>query len=292
MNGVRGGRNGERILLCINAALICVLCVIMIYPFWYQINLSLSDALQARRGGAFLTPYGFSLSAYRSVLSSKAMGSGFVNTLFVTLAGTALSLLATSATAYPLARKDTPFRGVFTFMVVFTLIFNGGMIPTFLVVKGTGLLNSLWALIVPSLIASYNVIIMRSFFSAIPAELEESATIDGAGDIRIFLQIILPLSGPVLATVSLWLAVGYWNNYFNALLYLSKRELRVLQQILMEIINSSRADDVLSMENAAGITPETVKAASIMIISLPILCLYPFLQKFFVKGVMLGSVKG
>lgn len=133
---------------------------------------------------------------------------------------------------------------------------------------------------------------MRNFFSNVPKEVEESAYIDGAGDIRIFFSLILPLSGPVLATVGLWLAVGYWNNYFNALLYISRRDMRVLQQILMEIINSSRADDVLNVENAAGITPETVKAASIMVISIPILLVYPFVQKFFVKGVMVGAVKG
>ena len=282
----------EKILLRINAAIITLLLLVMLYPFLYQINLSISDSLLARQGGAFLVPRGFSLNAYRNVLSSRAMAYGFSNTLLVTVVGTFLSLIVTSATAYPLARKDTPFRRFFSWTVMFTLIFNGGMIPTFLVVNSLKLINSLWALILPSLVASYNVIIMRNFFSSMPRELEESAYIDGAGDIRIFLQIILPLSGPVLATVGLWLAVGYWNNYFNALLYINRREMRVLQQILMEIINSSKADDVLSMENAAGITPETVKAASIMIISFPILCIYPFLQRFFVKGVMLGSVKG
>jgi putative aldouronate transport system permease protein len=283
---------GERLTLSLNAILIALLCIIMIYPFWYQISLSVSDAIKARQGGAFLMPRGFSLAAYKTVLTSSAMGYGFGNTLFVTIAGTVLSLLITSATAYPLSRKDLPMHKLFTMMVVFTFVFSGGMIPTFLVVRELGLINSHWSLILPVLVASYNVLIMRNFFANIPAEIEESAHIDGAGDIRIFFSLILPLSGPVLATVGLWLAVGYWNNYFNALLYINRREMRVLQQILMEIINSSRADNVLNVENAAGITPETVKAASIMVISIPILCMYPFLQKFFVKGVMVGSVKG
>ncbi len=283
---------GDKLVLTINAALIALISVIMIYPFWYQISLSLSDAVQARQGGAFLIPRGFSLTAYKTVLSSTAMGYGFVNTVFVTVLGTVLSLMVTSTTAYPLSRKDMPMHKLFTMMVVFTFIFSGGMIPTFLVVRELGLINSHWALILPVLVASYNVLIMRNFFANIPKEMEESAHIDGAGDIRIFFSLILPLSGPVLATVGLWLAVGYWNNYFNAMLYINKREMRVLQQILMEIINSSRADDVLNVENAAGITPETVKAASIMVISIPILCVYPFLQRFFVKGVMVGSVKG
>lgn len=282
----------DRILLAVNAAVIALISVMMIYPFWYQISLSLSDAVKARQGGAFLIPRGFSLESYKTVLSSSAMGYGFVNTLKVTLIGTLLSLLVTSTTAYPLSRKDLPMHRFFTWMVVFTFIFSGGMIPTFLVVRELGLINSYWALILPSLVASYNVLIMRNFFSNIPKEVEESAYIDGAGDIRIFFSLILPLSGPVLATVGLWLAVGYWNNYFNALLYISRRDMRVLQQILMEIINSSRADDVLNVENAAGITPETVKAASIMVISIPILLVYPFVQKFFVKGVMMGAVKG
>lgn len=283
---------GERLTLTVNAILIALLCIIMIYPFWYQISLSISDAIKARQGGAFLMPRGFSLAAYKTVLTSSAMGYGFINTLFVTVVGTVLSLLITSATAYPLSRKDLPMHKLFTMMVVFTFVFSGGMIPTFLVVRELGLINSPWSLILPVLVASYNVLIMRNFFANIPAEIEESAHIDGAGDIRIFFSLILPLSGPVLATVGLWLAVGYWNNYFNALLYINRREMRVLQQILMEIINSSRADNVLNVENAAGITPETVKAASIMVISIPILCMYPFLQKFFVKGVMVGSVKG
>lgn len=282
----------ERILLALNAAVVALISVMMIYPFWYQISLSLSDAVKARQGGAFLIPRGFSLASYKTVLSSSAMGYGSVNTLKVTLIGTLLSLLVTSTTAYPLSRKDLPMHRFFTWMVVFTFIFSGGMIPTFLVVRELGLINSHWALILPSLVASYNVLIMRNFFSNIPKEVEESAYIDGAGDIRIFFSLILPLSGPVLATVGLWLAVGYWNNYFNALLYISRRDMRVLQQILMEIINSSRADDVLNVENAAGITPETVKAASIMVISIPILLVYPFVQKFFVKGVMVGAVKG
>ena len=283
---------GERLTLSINALLIAMLCIIMIYPFWYQISLSISDAIQARQGGSFLLPRGFSLTAYKTVLTSSAMGYGFGNTLFVTIVGTLLSLFVTSATAYPLSRKDLPMKRLFSMMVVFTFVFSGGMIPTFLVVRELGLINSHWSLILPVLVASYNVLIMRNFFAHIPAEIEESAHIDGAGDIRIFFSLILPLSGPVLATVGLWLAVGYWNNYFNALLYINRREMRVLQQILMEIINSSRADNVLNVENAAGITPETVKAASIMVISIPILCMYPFLQRFFVKGVMVGSVKG
>lgn len=282
----------ERAGRLLNSFVIVFLCGIMLYPFWYQINLSVSDAILSRHGGAFLIPSGFSLEAYETVLRSKAIRYGFGNTLFVTLAGTALSLLVTAATAYPLARRDLPLRRGFSWMVLLPLIFGGGMIPTYLVVRQIGLINSHWALILPSLVASYNVIIMRNFFQNLPAELEESAYIDGADDLLIFVRIVLPLSGPVLATIGLWLAVGYWNQYFNALLYLNSRDKRVLQQVLMEIINSSRADDVLMVENPAGITPETVKAASIMITSVPILCVYPFLQRFFVKGVMLGAVKG
>jgi len=282
----------ERAGRLLNGLSILLLCVAMLYPFWYQINLSLSDAILSRQGGAFLVPRGFSLQAYETVLRSKAMRYGFGNTLLVTLAGTALSLLVTASTAYPLARRDLPLRRGFSWMVLIPLIFSGGMIPTYLVVRQIGLINSHWALILPSLVASYNVVIMRNFFQSLPAELEESAYIDGADDLLIFARIVLPLSGPVLATVGLWLAVGYWNQYFNALLYLNGRDKRVLQQVLMEIINSSRADDALMVENPAGITPETVKAASIMVTSVPILCVYPFLQRFFVKGVMLGAVKG
>ena len=276
----------------LNVAVVLVLCLIMLYPFWYEIMLSLSDAVLSRQGGAFLVPRGFSLEAYRTVLTSKAVHHAFLNTLYVTLLGTLLSLFTTATTAYPLSRPDLPIRKFFSWMVLIPLIFSGGMIPTYLIVKEMRLLDSLWALIFPALIASYNVVIMRNFFQNLPHELEEAACMDGANDLVIFFRLALPLSAPVLATVGLWLAVGYWNQYLNALLYLNSRSKRVLQQVLTEIINSSRADDVLTMENAAGITPETVKAASIMVTCLPILCVYPFLQRFFVKGVMLGSVKG
>lgn len=162
---------GERLTLTVNAILIALLCIIMIYPFWYQISLSISDAIKARQGGAFLMPRGFSLAAYKTVLTSSAMGYGFINTLFVTVVGTVLSLLITSATAYPLSRKDLPMHKLFTMMVVFTFVFSGGMIPTFLVVRELGLINSPWSLILPVLVASYNVLIMRNFFANIPAEL-------------------------------------------------------------------------------------------------------------------------
>lgn len=285
-------RTGERALLIANGALLTALCALMLYPFWFIICQSLSDPVLVRGGGMYFWPRGFSLSAYEIVFTNRAISYAFGNTVYVTLSGTILSLIATMLMAYPLARSDMPLRGLAMRFVIFPFLFTGGMIPTYLIVKQCGLLDSHAALVLPSLISSYNVIIMRSFIMRMPMELQESAYIDGASDFRVFAQIVVPLSLPVIATIGLWLAVGYWNNYFNALIYLSSKNKRVMQQLLREIIDSTNMDDVLTMENPAAITPETVKAAAIFVSALPILCVYPFLQKYFVKGVMLGAVKG
>ncbi len=286
------GKAKARLHFAILKTVILFFCVCMFYPFWYILNQSLSDPILVRQGGAFLLPKGFSLNAYQNVLTTHAMGYGFKNTVFVTVIGTLISLALTLTTAYPLSRSEMPMRKVATGIVVFPLLFSGGMIPTFLIVKGVGLLNSLWALIIPGAIASYNVIIVRSFMCALPVELHEAATIDGANGFSIFFRIVLPLSMPVIATVSLWIAVGHWNNYFGALLYISSREKRVLQQILQEIIDSTSLDNEYTMENPMGVTSETIKAAAIFVTAIPILGVDPFLQKYFTKGVMLGSVKG
>ena len=283
---------GDKVFLFINGFLVAVIALIMFYPFWYEISVSLSDPKLAGTGGMFLWPHGFSLEAYKTVFKTSSMGYAFRNTLFVTLVGIALSMLATLTTAYPLSRPDLPARRFFHYMVLIPFIFSGGMIPTYLVVKECGLLDSLWALISPSLIASYNVIIVKNFMATIPDAIHEAAYIDGASDFRIFFGIVLPLSLPVLATIGLWLAVGYWNTYFNALIYITSRRKRVLQQVLYEIINSTKSDEMINLENQAGLSPQTVKAVATVVVAVPILMVYPFLQKYFVKGVMLGAVKG
>lgn len=283
----------EKIFDKFNIMLMFLISIVMLYGFWNQIMVSISDPQLALSGGLFLLPKGLNFGAYKTVFTSPNIWQGYMNTLIVTITGTVLGVLITALFAYPLSRKSLPARRLINFLVVFTMLFNGGMIPTFLVVKATGLLNSRWALIIPGLISGFNVIIMRNFFSNIPESLEESARIDGASDFTIFFRIILPLSKPVMATVALWVSVHHWNDFFHALIYLRDRALFPLQMILREIINATSPDEILEMnEDDLYVVPETIKAASIMVATVPILCVYPFIQKYFVKGVMLGSVKG
>jgi putative aldouronate transport system permease protein len=278
----------------LNGFILILFSILMLYPFVYTINLSLSDADMAMAGGFFLTPAGFDIGSYKSVFSSPFIISGYGNSLFVTIVGTIIQLMVTALFAYPLSRKQLKGRALFNKMVIFTMMFNGGLIPTFLVVRATGLLNNLFALIIPVLISPFNVIILRSFFSNIPDSLEESAKIDGANDLHVFFQIILPLSKAAMATIGLWCAVALWNNFFNCLIYIKDREKYVLQLILREIVQSANLNELMDVEgdDVMMATPETIKAATIMVVTLPILCVYPFIQKHFVKGVMIGSVKG
>lgn len=277
----------------INIIFMFILSIFMLYGFWNQINVSISNPQLALSGGMFLIPKGFSLEAYKSVFRSAYIWTGYANTLIVTIVGTFFGVFVTALFAYPLSRKSLPGRKFFNILVVGTMLFNGGMIPTYLIVKSTGLLNTRLALIIPALIGGFNVIIMRNFFSNVPEALEESARIDGANDFYIFFRIILPLSKPVMATVALWISVAHWNNFFSAMIYLRDRNLFPLQMILKEIINAANIDEMLEIsEDDLYVVPETIKAASIMVATVPILFVYPFIQKYFVKGIMLGSVKG
>jgi len=289
---------GERIFDIFNICLMIILSMLFIYPFWHQICVSLSDPNVVARGGLFLTIKGFNFSAYELVLSSEEIRQGYMNTIFVTVVGTALNVFFTAIMAYPLSKKTLPGRSIITFFVVFTMFFSGGMIPTYLVVRATGLLNSLWACIIPGLIGAYHVVITRNFFSSIPDELEEAAKIDGASGFYIFARIIVPLSMPVIATVALWNAVGHWNDYFSSLIYISDRRKYQLQMVLKEIIESSSPEEMIGMgyqrsgNETRHVVPETVKAASIMVSTIPILISYPMVQKHFVKGILIGSLKG
>lgn len=276
-----------------NVLFFILFALIMLYPFVYVINLSLSNAKLAMAGGYFLIPKGLSWINYETVFTSPSIWTGYGNTIFVTVVGTIMMVTVSSLTAYPLSKRTLPGRSFFTFLVVFTMLFNGGLIPTYLVVRATGLLNTRMALIIPILVSGFNVVIMRNFFANIPDEIEESARMDGAQDFTIFFRIIVPLSKPVLATITLWVAVQLWNDFFHCLIYIQDRSKYVAQIVLRRIVMSATPDELIDMEaEADAVLPETIKAAAIMVVTLPILCFYPFLQKYFVKGVMLGSLKG
>ena len=245
--------------------------------------------------GTMLKPLGFSLAAYKEVISNPNIASGYRVTLFVVVVGTALNVFLTSLGAFLLTRKNFPIKNALAYFIIFTMYFSGGMIPTYLVVyKMLRLGDSLWALILPGAISTYNLIIMRTNFAAIPVSLEESAQIDGANDFVILFRIILPLSLPIIAVMVLFYGVSHWNAWFNAMIYIRTRSKYPLQLILREILLLNSTESM--MNDATGSDKysigESIKYATIIVATLPILLVYPFIQKYFVKGIMTGAVKG
>ncbi|PAF33394.1 carbohydrate ABC transporter permease [Paenibacillus sp. 7516] len=286
--------SGETVFLWFNVTFMLLLCFATLYPFVYILFASISDPTEISRfRGMLLYPKGFSLDAYAAVLQNPMVLTGYRNTLFYVIAGTAINLVMTTLGAYALSRRNVYFRDHIMLFIVITMVFSGGLIPSFLLINNLGMLNTPWALLLPGAINSFNLIIMRTAFQTIPASLEESARIDGANDWVIMTRIIIPLSMPVIAVMILWYAVGHWNSYFNALIYLRDRELFPLQLVLREILISNSTDNMMTGAATSdrmdiGIT---IKYATIIVSTLPILVLYPFLQKYFVHGVMIGALK-
>ncbi|NQX60865.1 carbohydrate ABC transporter permease [Paenibacillus qinlingensis] len=284
---------GERTFGYFNLLFMLILCAVTLYPFLYVALASLSDAtslLQQR--GIMLWPAGFDLGAYKAVFENPMIVKGYQNTLVYVFLGTAINLLMTAIGAYVLSRPNLYFKNIIMFFIVVTMVFHGGLIPSYLLVNDLGMMNTMWAILIPGAINTFNMIIMRTSFQGIPVSLEESARMDGAGDWKILFRIVIPLSMPVIAVMILWYAVGHWNSYFNALIYLRNREAYPLQLVLREILISNNTDSMMSGggddKYAIG---ETIKYAAIMVSTLPIICLYPFLQKYFVQGVMIGAIK-
>ena len=271
------------------------LCLTIVVAFLHLFSLSLSPSYVATKGGLLLWPRDITFKNYAEVLQNIYIWRGYKNTIIRTVAGTALSLLATSMGAYVLSKRYFPHRNFWTFLIVFTMFFSGGMIPTYLVVKNLGLLDTYWAMILPGLVSAYNLVIMRNYFQSLPEEIEESCMIDGAGRFRIFFQIVLPLSKPILATVALWIAVGHWNAWFDVLIYIADDKLFTLQIVLRRIIITG-SKEILDVSTSVKDEPltssEGLKAASIFVATIPILCVYPFIQRYFVKGIIVGSLKG
>ena len=272
-----------------------LLCIVMVYPFWHVIMMSLSSVEATAKGGVFLWPKGFNLETYAKVFNDPSIWSGYFTTILVTLSGTFFGTLFTATTAYPLSKKYLPFSKAMLLLVLFTMLFSGGMIPGYLLMKNLGLIDNRLSLILPGLVSAYNVIIMKSFFQSLPESLEESAKIDGATEVTVFWKIILPLSKATIATIALFTAVGYWNDYFSTVLYINTKERWALQAVLRYMLtntNQAMQSAGVSVAAATNVTAATIKSASVVVATVPILCVYPFVQKYFVKGVMLGSVKG
>ncbi|UJF31789.1 carbohydrate ABC transporter permease [Paenibacillus hexagrammi] len=289
-----GISKGERVFIASNYTFFIVLMLVMIYPFWYIVMGSLSDPTMIT-GGLFLKPSGFSLASYRAVLHNVSILSGFEVTLISTIGGVVIGTFLTATTAYAISKKRLFGQKFFSMMILFTMLFSGGLIPSYLLIKGLGLLDSYWALILPNALGAWNIFVMLSFFRGIPDELEESAKIDGAGDLTVFFRIVLPLSKAVIATISLFIAVWYWNDFFSSVIYVSEKDMWQLQMVLKDLI-SNTSSAIQQAGVAIGFQTEvngfTIKMASIIVSSIPILIVYPFLQKHFVKGALIGSVKG
>jgi len=283
---------GDFVFDSINYMLMLGIIVVTLYPFYYVLVASFAPISQIISGKVLLWPASVSLQAYRTVLNNPLIPRSYYNTIFITCFGTLFSMTLTVIGAYVLSKKYLPGRPQLTFMVVFTMLFNGGLIPTFLTVKALGFGNTLWVLIIPSGLSAFYLVVMRNFFAELPSSLEESASIDGASQLTILLRIYLPLSLPVLATFFLFYAVGYWNAFFNAIIYLSDYHYWPVPVVLREALVMGRTDNMFIRDDEFGAPLENVKMALIIIAVFPILCVYPFLQKYFVKGLLVGALKG
>ena len=273
-----------------------LLSITFLYPYWHVLVNSFTTPDFASAAGFRLWPREFSTDAYKHMLSANFLWSGYKNTLIVCFLGWACSITGVVLSAYPLSKRDLPLRGLFTSIILVTMFVSGGMIPTYLLVNNTlKMRNSFFAIILPHCISTSHVIIARNYFMSLPNDLEEAATIDGANSWQVLWRIMLPLSGPILATISLWVIVSNWNAYFNCLLYITNPNKFVLQVVLRRIILTDSKEMTAASEAVANTTDTdivTLRAASIMLATIPILCVYPFLQKYFVKGVLIGSLKG
>lgn len=286
---------GERVFDVSNAFILLALMIATLYPLLYVLFASVSNpGSLAQARGILLAPLGFSLDAYRAVFANPAITTGYRNTVFYVVAGTAINLVMTSLGAYVLSRKNLLWKKPLTLLIIFTLFFSGGLIPTYLLVgKTLRMTDTVWALLIPNAISTWNLLVLKTSFEAVPESLEEAARIDGANDFTILWRVIVPLSLPAMAVVTLFYAVGHWNAYFNALIFLRDRSLYPLQLILREILIANSVQGMTAGAASGDVEQlgETIKYATVVVATLPILLLYPFLQRFFVKGVLIGGVK-
>ena len=287
---------GDRIFYITISTILGILGLIILYPLVYIVSCSFSSGSALLAGKVTLLPVDLSLEGYAAVFSNKNIGIGYRNTLLYTVVGTCVNVIMTMVCAYPLSRRDMPFKGFFMFLFTFTMFFSGGMIPTYLLMSNLHLINSRAAVILPGLIGVYNMILARTFMQNLPYELFEAAQVDGCSDAYYFWKMILPLSKASIAVIALYYAVGHWNAYFEAFLYLNDRDKYPLSLFLREILVSNQLSESMDvdpelLERKQGLA-DVLKYSLIIVSTVPVLCVYPFAQKYFVKGVMIGSLKG
>lgn len=282
-------RSDKMFNILVNTLLILVAAV-SIFPLLYVVSVSLTPYSEVvKNGGFIIIPHRISLEAYSQILSDPALGRSMLVSLFVTIVGTAINLVLTMMAAYSLSRKNLRGRTFFLMLIVITMLFNGGLIPTYLVVQSLGLLDTVWALIVPGAISTFNMLIMKTFFEGIPEELFESARMDGAKEFRVLWQIVVPLSIPSIMTVGLFYMVGHWNAFFSAVLYITDVKLHPLQVIIRNMLLLSQSNVVMT---DVTVPTAAMQMAAVISGSLPIIAVYPFIQKHFTKGMLLGAIKG
>ena len=292
----------DKIFLIFVYVFLAISLLIVLYPLIYIVSASISNPHLVNSGGMWLLPQGITFEGYRTLLGNSSIWRGYLNTIYYTVLGTSINLLVTLPCAYALSREDFYGRRAFTNFMLVTMFLSGGLIPSYLLIRSLGMLNTVWALVIPGAVSVYNVVVTRTFFqSTIPREMEEAAIVDGCSDFRLFMQIVLPLSTPIIAVMALFYGVGHWNSFFNALIYLSDRSMYPLQMILREIlilqdmssntvsnVTSEMANMLYSKQQLA----QVIKYGVMIVSSLPVIIVYPFLQKYFVKGMMVGSIKG
>lgn len=291
--------NADSVFDMVNLAVMLVLLVVFLWPLWFVVIASISDPGQVWQGNVILFPKGITLDAYEEVIQYKSIWSGYRNTLLYTLLGTAINMVLTVCAAYPLSRRDFPPRKILIIVLMVTMYFSGGLIPTYLVVNRLGLIDTVWAMMIPNALSVFNIIVTRTYFvNSIPEELREAAQLDGAGTVQYLFRVVLPLSKPILAVIGLFYAVGHWNDFYSALIYINSQQLLPLQSVLRKLLLTTQ----MTLQISSSMSPEeimrktqlaqTLKYSSIIVSTVPVLCLYPLVQKHFVKGMMIGSVKG
>lgn len=292
MSAVMEKRAGARIARVLNSMLLALVSLICLLPFVHMIAKSFSGAAAVSAGRVTFYPIDFTMNTYRYVLQDSLFFSSFRNSVVITVGGTLLSLTFTVLAAYPLSKQHLRGRRIILLLYVFTMLFYGGMVSIYVFMRTLNLLNTLACQIIPLLVSQYNLFVMKTFFEGIPESIEESAHIDGAGPMRTLVSIVLPLSLPSLATIGLFYAVAYWNNYYHPMLFITRADMKPLQMYLYELITTTQNLYEVDPVIAAGLSSSGMQAAAIVVSTLPILLVYPFLQKYFIKGLTVGSVKG
>lgn len=274
--------------------ILALLCLAVLIPFWYVIVMSITPLeVWSRSRGSLLIPIDqITFAGYEQLLTSWRLPRSFGVTVYITVVGTALNLLFTTMMAYPLSLPYFRIRTPLLILVLFTLLFQGGLIPTYLLVKNLGLMDTYWALILPGLVSAWNLLVMKAFFENLPGELRDAAKVDGASEWQVFWDVVLPLSRPILATIGLFYAVGHWNEFFDAILYISSAEKQPMQIVLREILSAGNMNEFVDVNREASMPVQSLRAAAVIIALVPMLIVYPFLQRHFTKGVLIGSIKG